>query len=62
MANPFGWYNEPDDESDEGGHCIEEVLESSLAVKFLQDLDGQVIPGKMFIKEDHLLEPFTFDS
>lgn len=62
MANPFGWHNEPDDESDEGGHCIEEVLESSLVVKFLQDLDSQVIPGKMVIKEDHLLEPFTFDS
>ena len=62
MANPFGWYNEPDEESDEGGYCIEDVLVSSLAVKFLQDLDGQVVPGKMFIKEDHLLEPFTFDS
>ncbi|RBR12852.1 uncharacterized protein FIESC28_08442 [Fusarium coffeatum] len=62
MANPLGWYNESDEESDEGGHCIEDVLESSLAVKFLQDLNGQVVPGKMFIKEDHLLQPFTFDS
>ncbi|KAH7189103.1 uncharacterized protein B0J16DRAFT_413509 [Fusarium flagelliforme] len=61
-ANLFGWHNEPDDESDEGGYCIDEVLESSLTVKFLQDLNGQVVPGKMFIKENHLLEPYTFDS
>ncbi|KAJ4123344.1 hypothetical protein NW768_009878 [Fusarium equiseti] len=62
MVNPFSRYDDPDEESDEGGHCIEDVLESSLAVKFLQDLNGQVIPGKMYIKEEHLLEPFTFDS
>ncbi|UZP44729.1 hypothetical protein NXS19_012541 [Fusarium pseudograminearum] len=50
------------DDSDTSYHHIDDVLESELSVKITKDLDGNVVSGKMYIEEDHLLEPDAFDN